>query len=109
MNQKNRVRQKVSSPEINNHRIRHQRPQKKPQKKSTKKTYKPKQKDKEKWKRQINKIKIFLWIPKFQKNLGTVRNPSNAKKFKLFKEITLKININDSAIRTVIYKEMNCH
>ena len=105
MNQKNRVRQKVSSPEINNHRIRHQRPQKK----STKKTYKPKQKDKEKWKRQINKIKIFLWIPKFQKNLGTVRNPSNAKKFKLFKEITLKININDSAIRTVIYKEMNCH
>ena len=87
MNQKNRVRQKVSSPEINNHRIRHQRPQKKPQKKSTKKTYKPKQKDKEKWKRQINKIKIFLWIPKFQKILGTVRNPSNAKKNQTFQRI----------------------
>ena len=30
-------------------------------------------------------------------------------KLKRFKEITPKININDSAIRAIIYNEMNCH
>ena len=78
MNQKNRVRQKVSSPEINNHRIRHQRPQKNHKKRVLKKHINQNKRTKRNGKDKLTKSKYFYGFQNFQKK-NSVSNPSNAK------------------------------